>query len=381
MLILLRDVDLYAPEALGRGDLLLAGGRLVSVGPRLEPPRGIPCEIVDGHELIAAPGLVDVHAHLAGGGGEGGAHTKVATPAAASFAGAGVTTVVGLLGTDGTTRTIAELLAAARALEFHGLTARCYTGSYEVPPVTLTGSVRGDIVNVDRIVAVGEVAISDHRSSQPTFEELARIAADAHVAGLMTGKAGLLHLHLGDGPRGLELVRRIFRETELPVRTLHPTHLNRNPDLWREALQLAADHPAWLDVTGFPEGDESPAASACIAAYLAAGRDPARITCSSDGGGCLPVFSAEGRLERFDVGSPDVLLRTARELVDRGVPLATALAPLTRNPATLFRFERKGRLAVGADADVLLLDRHLAVRHVLAGGRFVWRDGAPVGPG
>ena len=70
------------------------------------------------------------------------------------------------------------------------------------PPVTFTGSVRDDIVFLDPVIGVGELALSDHRSSQPTQDELLRIASDAHVAGMISGKAGILHLHLGDGERG-----------------------------------------------------------------------------------------------------------------------------------------------------------------------------------
>jgi len=370
MLTLLKNADLYAPEALGVGDVLIAGDRIASVGPELPIPEGFPIEVIDCTGQTIIPGLVDCHAHLSGGGGEGGAHTRVAPMVAEDFFSAGVTTAVGLLGTDATTRALPELLAAARGLAHYGLTALCYTGSYEVPLKTLTGSVRGDIVHVDRIVAAGEVAISDHRSSQPTFEELARVAADCHVSGLMTGKAGLLHLHLGDGERGLELVRRILDETELPTRTLHPTHLNRNPVLWAEALAMGASHGLYGDVTAFPEGDPCPTASSCIAAWFEAGNPQERITCSSDGGGCLPVFE-EGQMVAMDVGRPHTLLQTVRELLDLGVPLERALLPVTANPADLFRLGGKGRLAVGADADVVLVGPSVEVNRVFAGGRLV----------
>jgi beta-aspartyl-dipeptidase (metallo-type) len=164
--VLIRRAEVYAPEALGVCDVLVAGGVVAAIGPHLSPPPSDwPVEVVDASGLRLVPGLIDVHAHITGGGGEGGAHTRVTPVAAASFLDAGVTTVIGLLGTDCTTRSIAENLACARGLEHYGLHALCYTGGYQVPPVTLTGTVRGDIVHVDRIVAVGEVAISDHRSS------------------------------------------------------------------------------------------------------------------------------------------------------------------------------------------------------------------------
>lgn len=377
MLTLLRNAEILAPEPLGRGDLLLAGGRIAAIGPDLPPPpAGWPVEEVDLGGALVTPGLVDVHTHLDGGGGEGGSHTRVPPVQLSTLTLAGVTTAVGLLGTDSTTRSLSALLATARGLAHFGLTTFCYTGAYRVPPDTLLSSVREDIALVDRIIAVGELAISDHRSSQPTFDELVRIAADAHVAGLMTGKAGLLHLHLGDGPRGLELVRRALDETELPARTFHPTHVNRNRRLWAEAQELAT-RGVTVDLTAFPDEPEQPTAAQDLAAWVQAGLPLDRLTMSSDGGGCLPTFDADGGLLHMDVGAPATLLHAVRGAVALGVPLDQALRPVTRTPAQHFRLHGKGRLAVGADADVLVLDPALAVRHVLAGGRFMVRDGQP----
>lgn len=376
-LILLRDVELYAPESRGRGDLLVAGGRIAQVGGSLSAPSGWPCEVVECGGARVIPGLVDVHAHLSGGGGEGGAHTRVPAVPFSAFTLAGVTTAVGLLGTDATTRGLPELLAAARALETLGLTTFTYTGAYEVPVPTVTGSVRGDLVHIDRMIAVGELAISDHRSSQPTFDEVARICADAHVAGLMTGKAGLVHFHLGDGPRGLSLIRQLIEQTELPTRTFHPTHLNRNPDLWAEAMAMGASHQLRGDVTAFPAGDPAPSASACVAAWIEAGNPPEHLTCSSDGGGCLPEFDSDGQLTHMGVGQPSTLLQTVRELLDLGMDLSTALGPVTRHPADLFRLPTKGRLAPDADADLVVLDSSLTPSLVMASGRVLVRNGRP----
>lgn len=378
-MILLRNAEVYAPEPLGQHDVLVAGGRVAAVAPRLgKPASGWPCEVVDLRGKVLLPGLIDGHTHLCGGGGEGGAHTRVPSVLPTALTLAGVTTAIGLLGTDGTTRTIAELLAAARGLEHYGLTTYCYTGSYEVPPPTLTGSVRGDIVHIDRIIAVGEVAISDHRSSQPTFEELIRLAADAHVAGMMTGKAGLLHLHLGDGPRGLSLVRRALDETELPPRVFHPTHVNRNHKLWQEAMALSP-RGCTLDITAFPpEEDDFPSAGQALTEYLAKGLDPSRVTLSSDGGGCLPVFDSEGVLLRMGVGASASLLDAVREAVSLGAPLHRALAACTANVAELFRLGAKGRLRVGADADLVVLGGDLKLESTIAGGRWLVREGRPL---
>ncbi|MDP2312596.1 MAG: beta-aspartyl-peptidase [Pseudomonadota bacterium] len=384
-MILLRNAEVHSPEPLGRHDVLVGGGRILAMAPHLAAPPwdnapGWDIEVLDLDGAPLVPGLVDAHTHLTGGGGEGGARTKVPPVALTAFTRAGVTTAIGLLGTDGTTRSIAELLAAARGLDELGLTALCYTGGYEVPPVTLTGSVRGDLVHVDRIVAVGELALSDHRSSQPTYDELVRIAADAHVAGLMTGKAGLVHLHLGDGPRGLALVRRALNETELPARVFHPTHTNRNRRLWEEAKALGeafAPRGLHVDVSAFESDGDAPSGGQALAEWVGAGLDPARLTLSSDGGGCLPTFDRDGALLHMDVGSSDTLLVAVREAVVLGVPFNLALATCTANVARLFRLARKGRIAVGADADLVVLTPDLHVRDVIAGGRWMVRGGVP----
>ncbi|MSP90518.1 MAG: beta-aspartyl-peptidase [Myxococcales bacterium] len=375
-LALLRQARAFGPLPLGVVDILVGGGEILAIGTDLPVPAGLPCERIALAGACVVPGFVDAHVHLQGGGGEAGAATRVPEVAFSDLTTAGVTTAIGLLGTDATTRGLAGLLAAARALDELGLTALCYTGSYEVPPVTLTGSVRGDLVHIDRIVAVGELAISDHRSSQPTFDEFVRIAADAHVAGLMTGKAGLLHLHLGDGPRGLDLVRRALDATELPARTFHPTHCNRNRRLWGEAQELTR-RGVTIDVTAFPAEDDAPGAADAIAEFLIGGFDRARLTVSSDGGGCLPAFDGQGNLLHMDVGRCGALAEAMAELLAAGHPLETVLPFFTSNVAHTFRLHRKGRLRVGGDADLIVLDEAGRPRDVMAGGRWVVLAGVP----
>lgn len=377
-LTLLRNADVFAPEPLGRRDVLVGGGRVLAVGETLAA--SLPGLVeVDLHGLRLVPGFVDAHVHLTGGGGESGPASRVPRVMLSELAHAGVTTAIGVLGTDGTTRTVASLVSAVLALRAEGLSAWCFSGSYEVPPITLTGDVRRDIVYVDPILGLGEVAISDHRSSQPSFEEITRLAADCHVAGMMSGKAGILHLHLGDGRRGLELVRRALDETELPASTFYPTHVNRKTALFAEALDLAR-RGVPIDVTAFPvdDGEDAYGAPDAIARYLASDAPRHLLTCSSDGGGCLPSFDEHGRLLAMDVGRPAALVETLRTLLGRGHALAEVLPVFTRNVADVLRLPHKGRIAVGADADLLALDETGRPRDVMALGRFLVRDGAPV---
>jgi len=379
LLTLLRAAEVYAPEPLGRCDLLIADGRIAKIAASLPSlPATLGAVEIDLGGLRLIPGLIDAHVHVTGGGGESGPASRVPPLQLTALTSAGITTVVGLLGTDGTTRTMHDLVARTLALREEGLTAHCWTGSYELPVRTLTGSVRSDLVFVDPIIGVGELAISDHRSSQPTFDELLRVAADCHVGGLLSGKAGVLHLHLGDGPRGLQMVRRALDESEVPARVFHPTHVNRNRKLFAEALELPA-RGCTIDITAFPDDDGAGyTAPQAILRAFAAGVPRERISCSSDGAGCLPNFDNEGRLVSMDVGQPSSLLRALRELVAGGISLAEALPPFTSNPARLLRFAGKGRIAEGADADLVALDPQGNVHDLLAGGRFLIRRGAKV---
>lgn len=374
---LIRNAEVYAPEPLGKNDLLIAAEKIVAMAPSLEVSEKIAETIdLDGRRLI--PGLIDGHVHVTGGGGESGPASRVPPITLTMLSRAGITTVVGLLGTDGTTRSINDLVARTLGLREEGLSAYCWTGSYECPPKTLTGSVRGDIAFIDPVLGVGELAISDHRSSQPTLDELLRVAADCHVAGLMSGKAGVLHLHLGDGARGLDLVRRALTISEIPARVFHPTHVNRNRRLFREAKAMAIEHRVTIDVTAFPADDEGYGADEAIALCLA---DPAfpgdRLTVSSDGAGCLPVFDRDGRLVEMDIGRPYALAETLGLLLRRSLPLERVLPVFTSNVAGQLRLPHKGRIGVGFDADLVVLSASHEVADVMARGRWLVREGAP----
>ena len=379
-LLLLRNAELYDPAPRGRRHLLIAGERLVWVGrdvPKLDPMLEVEEVDLGGRRVI--PGLIDGHVHLTGGGGEAGPETRVPPVALSGLTLGGVTTAVGVLGTDDTVRTTAELVTAARGLVAQGLSAWCHTGGYHVPPTTATGSVRLDIVLIDLVLGVGELAISDHRSSQPTLDELLRIAGDAHVGGLMSGKAGIVHLHVGDGPRGLELVRRALDQSELPAGVFNPTHVNRRRALFEEAMALA-ERGCTIDITAFPvaDGEDAWSAEEALVRYLDAGLDGSRVTVSSDGGGCLPVFDAEGRVTDLEVGSPAAVAGALRALLARGQPLERVLPAFTANPARVLRLGRKGHLRRGDDADLVVLDGTGGVSDVMARGRWHVREGRAV---
>lgn len=375
MLTLLTNADVFAPEPLGFCNLLIGGGRILGISPAGETPTELPAgaelEVIDLKEKRLIPGLVDIHAHITGGGGEDGASTKVPAPMFSTYMDAGVTSVVGLLGTDDVTRSTAELLAGVRSLREQGMSAWCWTGGYHLPATTLTGSVRGDIVHLDAVIGAGEVAISDHRSSQPTLDEILRTASDCHVGGLISRKAGVLHLHLGEGERGLELIHQALDQSELPPRVFQPTHVNRKKALFDEAM-LLAERGCHIDLTAFPieDGEDAYRASEGLCRYLDAGLPPELISISSDGGGCLPHFDEYGRMISFDVGTSAALPQTIAALVNGGTLLEDALPAFTSNPADHLRLEGKGRIRLGGDADLVVLDDACAIDSVMVGGVF-----------
>ena len=377
---LLLNADVFAPEHLGRRHVLVGAGQTLYVGeerPVVEGPDVAETDLA-GKRLM--PGLVDAHVHVTGGGGEAGAHTRAPAPMLSQYTLAGVTSVVGLLGTDDLTRSTGGLLTQIKALRNEGLSAFAWTGGYHLPPTTLTGSVRGDIVHLEEVIGFGELAISDHRSSQPTFDEFLRVASECHVAGLMTGKAGVLHLHLGDGSRGLEFVRRALNETEIPSRTFHPTHVNRRRALFEEALDLA-QRGVTIDVTAFPDdeaADDEVSAAEAVQRFIDSGLPAERLTVSSDGGGCLPHFDDQGELLRMGFATSQALADLLKQLLDSGHALEQIAPFFSRNPARYLRLQRKGMVRVGFDADFSILDAEHRVVDVMARGRWHVHDGQPV---
>ena len=199
------------------------------------------------------------------------------------------------------------------------------------------------------------------------------------MAGLLSRKAGVVHLHLGDGKRGLELLRRLLRETELPPRVFHPTHVNRTKELFEEACALSLQNVV-IDVTAFPveEGDNAWSAADAWERYHESAGPPSGLTISSDGGGCLPVFDDNGEMVKMDFATSAGLPDTLRELLARGHGLEQVLPSMTINVARLLKLKGKGQLAAGADADLVCLDQEHRVRHVMARGRWMVQDQSAV---
>lgn len=389
----LRVGRIYAPEQVDATEILLADGRIAALGTDLQVPSDWPVDVVRARDRTAVPAFIDQHVHVTGGGGEGGFGTRAPEITAREIACMGIGTVVGVLGTDSVSRSPADLLAKIRGLRSEGIAAYMYTGAYRVPPPTLTGDVQRDLAWIPEVIGVGELAISDHRSSQPRHDEIERIVSEARVGAMLAGKRGICHFHVGDGERGLEPLSRLLRETEIPATQVIPTHVNRSQRLLAQAADYAKEFGALVDITAFDDpdaesresdgrsgGDDGLSAFRAVGRLLQHGVPSQQITLSSDCNGSLPEFDDEGRYAGMRVARNTTLVSDWRRLVREGVlPLEDALPLISGNVARVLGLdEGKGRLAVGFEADITLLDDELQPRETWVRGRRVYGGSASV---
>ncbi|MCJ8321323.1 MAG: beta-aspartyl-peptidase, partial [Colwellia sp.] len=292
----------------------------------------------------------------------------------------GVTTVIGVLGTDAETRSLENLLAKAYSLEEQGLTVFCHSGSYHYPMVTITESIKRDIMLIEKFIGVGEVAIADHRSSHLTSHELTRLASEARVAGMLSGKAGIVSIHVGDESERLSKLQCVVEQSDIPITQFYPTHINRSRVLLDAGFEFATQG-GYIDFTASTndqiiEQGEIPAAKA-LAEALAKGLNIRQLTMSSDGNASLPLFDQAGELIDLQVGEVKSLHQAMVDAVmEYQVPLELALSAITRSPADILKLNNKGEIAVGLDADLNLLDKDsLAINTVIAKGKQVVKNG------
>ena len=384
MITLIRHAQVFAPQSLGIRDVLVADSRIAAIKPEMDLA-GDGIEVIDAEGRWLLPGFVDPLTHPCGGGGEGGFGNRTAELEAADFITAGVTCPVGALGTDSIARSLEVLFGQVMKLRAHGVSAHMYSGSYRVPATTLTGDVARDLVMVEPVIGVGEIAIADHRSSQPEPQELRRLAAEVQLGGTLSGKGGTVFLHVGDGVDGLGLLERGLTGSDLARRLFYPTHCNRRPGLLEDAV-VHATRGGFIDFTvsttpELVEAGEVPALDAHRAA-IEAGAPADRLSFSSDAGGSLPRY-VDGRLAGLDVAQPHCLLELLREAsAGREAPPADVLAALTRNPADGLSLQRKGRIETGADADLLLIDpAGIKLTDVFCLGRRRLSEGRLTAPG
>ncbi|MEH6986224.1 beta-aspartyl-peptidase [Cytobacillus firmus] len=385
MLTLIKNAEIYSPHFLGKKDMLLVHNKIGYIRDSIELPElsFADIEVINAEGKMAVPGFIDSHVHIIGGGGEGSYKTRTPEIQLTDATLSGITTLVGVIGTDGTTRTMASLIAKARALEEEGITCYVQTGSYQVPVKTLTGKIEDDLILIDKIIGVGEIAIADHRSSQPTVEEMAKIASAARVGGMLSGKAGIVNVHVGDSYDHLKLLEDIAENTDIPIKQFYPTHINRNPHLFEAGVRYAKNG-GYVDFTTssipkfLEEGEVK--CSKALRIMLDEGVPAGQITFTSDGQASLPDFNEQGELIGLQIGKVSTLFSEVRDaILQEGVSMENALSVITKNPASILKLHQKGKIEEGKDADLVILNKEtLAIETVYSLGRKMVEDGKAV---
>jgi len=379
-LILIKNGLTYTPSPIGKKDILVCENSILAIDDEISKHSVITLDpnalVIDAEGMLVVPGFIDCHIHFNGAGGENGPQFRTPPLQLSSFIRAGITTAVAPLGTDGVCRSLKELLAKCRGLDAEGITAYIYTGSYGYPPVSITGDVMSDIVLIDKIIGT-KIAISDHRSSHPTVTELRHLISDSRVGGMLSGKMGLVMAHMGDEESGLSIIREALSGTDIPKAQILPTHVNRNSKLFTESLKYCADG-GYIDITTSITGnDESISPVDCIAMAYNKKIPLSSITLSTDGNGSIPIFNSSKEIIGMGIGEPSSLFSTIKGILcDTNIPKEDVISLVTENVAERLKLAKKGRIAIKADADILLISiSDLSLQYVISKGAVLMEKG------
>jgi beta-aspartyl-dipeptidase (metallo-type) len=382
-ILLIKDGGVYAPEYKGKKDILVINDKIIFIDQNILTSalklidKNI--KIIDASKCIIIPGYIDQHVHINGAGGEGGPQYRTPPIQLSEFVKAGVTSVVGLLGTDGFARSLKALLMKARALEQEGISSWIYTGAYQYPSPTITESILSDIILIDKVIGV-KIALSDHRASHPTVEEFKKVTSEARAAGVLAGKAGVVHIHMGGEKLGLSYLFDIIRNTEIPIEQFAPTHLNKkDEELFQQVVEFGKIG-GYIDLTaGALEKEKSSKSikpGKAIKRLLKNGVSIEKITISSDGNGSLPKFNEKKEFIGMRIASVSSLHDEFISMVkEESISIEEAIQVTSTNIAQHLKLTKKGEIRTGKDADIIALDKDtLNVKHVIARGKILMED-------
>lgn len=358
MLKLIENGEIYAPEPLGKQSVLIANDKILKVGKvdrKALENLGVELEIIDAKDCLVTPGFIDPHQHLLGGSGEDGFSSQTPEISATEIIGAGITTVVGCLGVDTTMKTMPGLLAKVKGLKEEGLNAFVWSGGYNVPPTSITKDVRDDILFIEECIGAGEIAISDKRSTEPDFHQLAHLVHDAYVGGMLSRKSGRTHFHVGEGPHRMKLLFDLIEKDDVSPEWLYPTHITRSEELMKDAIKLAKKG-SFVDIDTVNED-----LSKWLNFYAENGGDLKKLTVSSDS----------------SITSPNNLFTQIRQcLIEGKFSVEEILSLVTANTAEALKLNLKGRIEAGKAADVLVLEKEtFELRDVFSSGKHLFKNG------
>ena len=370
-MLLIKNTNLYSPQSLGKKDILISNGKIVAIDDEIVN-HSVFSKVWDAKGAITTPGFIDQHIHVIGAGGKHSFASMTPEIHLGDLINCGTTTVVGLLGTDGSTRSIKTLFSKTQALNQEGITAYMYTGYYGLDKVYLMNSLQEDMIYIDSVIGC-KIAISDIRSSYPSALELLRLLRNVRVGGMLAGKKGILHLHLGALSSKMDLLFEIIENYEFPIEHISPTHVGRTKELFDQAITFAK-MGGMIDITTGASKYTDPYKSVLYALDNNVSVD--NITFSSDGNAGLDKLDKNNNLVGFKSAPFD---KNFEEVINLhklgGVPLDDALKLITSNPAKNLGLKNKGEVNVNSDADLCFLNSDLKLNTVIANGKFMMQDG------
>ena len=370
-MLLIKNTNLYSPQSLGKKDILISNGKIVAIDDEIVN-HSVFSKVWDAKGAITTPGFIDQHIHVIGAGGKHGFASMTPQLHLGDLINCGTTTVVGLLGTDGSTRSIKTLFSKTQALNQEGITAYMYTGYYGLDKVYLMNSLQEDMIYIDSVIGC-KIAISDIRSSYPTALELLRLLRNVRVGGMLAGKKGILHLHLGALSSKMDLLFEIVENYEFPIEHISPTHVGRTKELFDQAITFAK-MGGMIDITTGASKYTDPYKSVLYALENNVSID--NITFSSDGNAGLDKLDKNNNLVGFKSAPFDKNFEEVINLHKLGdIPLEDALKLITSNPAKNLGLKNKGEVKVNSDADLCFLNSDLKLNTVIANGKFMMQHG------
>ncbi|MDP4686170.1 MAG: beta-aspartyl-peptidase [Salibacteraceae bacterium] len=369
MLLLIKNANVLAPKAIGMKDILVGGGKILAIENSIESHSTF--QIWDAQGKTLTPGLIDQHQHITGAGGKHGFHSLTPEISATELVATGTTTVVGLTGTDGATKSIKTLYAKTKALELQGLSAYMFTGYYGLDPNYIMDSVQDDMIFIDKVIGC-KIAISDIRSSYPTDIELLRILREVMVGGMIGRKKGILHFHLGILNTKMDQLFRLVQEHDFPIKHISPTHVGRNVELFDQAIEFAK-LGGMIDITTGASKYTDPYKMVLHA--LDKNAPISNITFSTDGNAGLDKKDENGNLIGFRRAPITTNLSETVALIKQGgLDPELAIKLITSNPAKNLGLAHKGNISLGADADFCAFDSDWKLTDVFALGKQWMRD-------
>ena len=289
---------------------------------------------------------------------------------------AGVTTLVGVLGTDGYARRIEDVLVKCMALREQGFDCYFLTGSYTFPITTMRGSVAEDIIFNEYCLGTGEVAHCDHRGSLMRYEEFTRLAADTRNGARLAGLKGVRNIHLGNYPDPADFFIRACEEDITFRPLIVPTHVTRKYEVFESCLKFL-EYGGQIDITA--GSDSNPSQKSCGSVdgleiiYRKYGTLD-RVSMTSDGNGSAPVWDELGNMIGMGKGSCKVLLSDLKKAAQRGViPFEEILRTMTTTPAAIYGLKNSaGAIAENGTANFAVLDENLDLDQTILNGKTVW---------